>query len=90
MSKIIRFGTNTETFNIKVYYNSSSMEVQVIEFPHSFERLDGLSQADLLQDVIVELDNQRSESFEKFADDVKTDQIIRKERSRKVKLKAVE
>jgi len=85
MSKIIRFGTDTKTFSIKVYYDSSAMEVQAIEFPYSFEKLGGLSQADLLQDVIAELDTQRSDSFEKYADDVKIDQI-----TKKAKLKAVE
>ncbi len=78
MSNIIRFGNDTETFSIKVYYDSSAMEVQAIEFPYSFEKLNGLSQADLLQDVISELDRQRGNSFDNYADDTKA------------KLKAVE
>jgi len=79
MSNIIRFGTDTQTFSIKVYYDSSAMEVQAIEFPYSFEKLNGLSQADLLQDVISELDRQRGNSFDNYADDTK-----------QAKLKAVE
>ena len=78
MSNIIRFGTDTQTFSIKVYYNSSAMEVQAIEFPYSFEKLNGLSQADLLQDVIAEVERQRGNSFDNYSDDTKA------------KLKAVE
>ena len=80
---ITRFGSETRTFSIKVYYDSSAMEVQAVEFPSSFERLDGLSKADLLQDVVGELDTQREENFEDYAEDVKINAEIKK--SKKIK-----
>tara|TARA_R100001244_G_scaffold14511_1_gene16100 strand:+ start:57 stop:332 length:276 start_codon:yes stop_codon:yes gene_type:complete len=91
MSDILRLsGKYTKTFSIKVYYDSDGMEVQAVEFPASFERLDGLSQADLLKDVVGELEKFGGDSFEDFVDDVKIDHATRKERNKKVKLKAVE
>ena len=80
---ITRFGSETRTFSIKVYYDSSAMEVQAVEFPSSFERLDGLSKAYLLQDVVGELDTQREENFEDYAEDVKINAEIKK--SKKIK-----
>ena len=80
---ITRFGSETRTFSIKVYYDSSAMEVQAVELPSSFERLDGLSKADLLQDVVGELDTQREENFEDYAEDVKINAEIKK--SKKIK-----
>ena len=85
MSDVMRFGKYTKTFNIKVYYDRDGMEVQAIELSDSFERLNDLAKADLLQDVVHELDNQRGENFESFAEDAKIDQI-----NKKAKLKAVE
>ena len=91
MSDILRLsGKYTKTFSIKVYYDIDGMEVQAVEFPASFERLNGLAQADLLQDVISELENFGGDSFEDFVDDVKIDHAARKARNKKVKLKAVE
>lgn len=84
MSDVVRFGKYTKTFNIKVYYDRDGMEVQAIELSDSFERLNDLAKADLLQDVVHELDTQRGESFENYADDVKIAQI-----EKKAKLKAV-
>ena len=80
---ITRFGSETRTFSIKVYYDSSAMEVQAVELPSSFERLDGLSKADLLQDVVGELDTQRNENFEDYAENVKMNAEIKK--SKKIK-----
>ena len=85
MTDVVRFGKYTKTFNIKVYYDRDGMEVQAIELSDSFERLNDLAKADLLQDVVHELDNQRGESFENYAEDVRIDQI-----NKKAKLKAVE
>ena len=85
MSDVVRFGKYTKTFNIKVYYDQDGMEVQAIELSDSFERLNSLAKADLLQDVVHELDNQRGESFEDYVVDAKIDQI-----NKKAKLKAVE
>lgn len=84
MSTITRFDNYTKTFNIKVYYDSGAMEVQAIKLS-DFERLDSLAKADLLKDVVYELDDQRGESFENYVDDVKIDHI-----NKKAKLKAVE
>ena len=84
MSDVVRFGKYTNTFIIKVYYDQDGMEVQAIELSDSFERLNDLAKADLLQDVIHELDNQRGESFESYAEDVRIAQI-----EKKAKLKAV-
>ncbi len=64
------------------------MEVQAIELSDSFERLNDLAKADLLQDVVHELDNQRGENFESFAEDVRIDQINKK--AKLLNLKAVE
>jgi len=80
---ITRFGSETRTFNIKVYYDRSAMDVQAVELPSSFERLDGLSKADLLQDIVGELDTQREENFEEYAEDVKINAEIKK--SKKLK-----
>ena len=85
MSDVIRFGKYTKTFNIKFYDDRDGMEVQAIELSDSFERLNSLAKADLLQDVVHELDNQRGESFEDYVVDAKIDQI-----NKKAKLKAVE
>ena len=82
---ITRFGSETRTFNIKVYYDRSAMDVQAVELPSSFERLDGLSKADLLQDIVGELDTQREENFEDYAEDVKINAEIKKSK----KLKSV-
>ena len=82
---ITRFGSETRTFSIKVYYDSSAMEVQAVELPNSFERLDGLSKADLLQDIVGELDTQREENFESYAEDVRIDAKLKKSKSEKIK-----
>ena len=85
MSDIIRLsGKYTKTFSIKVYYDSDGMEVQAVEFPASFERLDGLSQADLLKDVVGELEKFGGDSFEDFVDDVKIDLWVVRLRSQQL------
>ena len=71
MSNIIKLRPDLKTFTIKVFYDHDFMEVEKIELQkRKFGCLDGLSKADLLQDVIGLLDQERGDDFDGYIKDV--------------------
>ena len=71
MNKVIKLRPEMRTFTIKVFYDHDFMEVEKIELQkRKFGCLDGLAKADLLQDVIHFLDEERGDDFDGYIKDV--------------------
>jgi hypothetical protein len=71
MNKVIKLRPEMRTFTIKVFYDHDFMEVEKIELQkRKFGCLNGLAKADLLQDVIGLLDQERGDDFDGYIKDV--------------------
>ena len=71
MSNVIKLRPDLKTFTIKVFYDDYAMEVERIELQkRKFGCLNGLDKADLLQDVIGLLDQERGDDFDGYIKDV--------------------
>jgi|TARA_Y100001951_G_C11030079_1_gene124489 hypothetical protein len=89
MSNVIKLRPDLKTFTIKVFYDHDFMEVEKIELQkRKFGRLSGLAKADLLQDVIHFLDQERGDDFDGYIKDVQKSIAKRKKAVAKKRKKA--
>ena len=71
MSNVIKLKPDLKTFTIKVFYDHDGMEVERIELQkRKFGCLNELAKADLLQDVIYLLEQEKANAIDEYTEDI--------------------
>jgi len=71
MSNVIKLNPYIEKFKIEVTFDSGVMEVMNIKYPRLFNKLNGLSKADLIADLQAMLEDKKQISLDDYFEAIK-------------------